>query len=174
MNYGTIAGTWDEDLDSRPPRPTPIIAPILDRRQTDQSTTTLTPSDRYPAHTTIEETPLLHRTTSLSFQRPSYTQLGSDAAAPTTPRLRPLVRRGSQISTLSRISETGISTKGRHLSGGQSTFGQTVRIHFPQVFVVFSFNYFSYSMLSLSCLELVCSLNLLHLLMLDGLAVPYL
>lgn len=127
MDYGTIAGTWDEDLDSRPSRPTPIIAPILDRRQTDQSTATLTPSERYPAHTTIEETPLLHRATSLSFQRPSYTQLNSDTT-PTTPRIRPIVRRGSQISTLSRISETGTSTKGKHLPGGQSTFGQTVSI----------------------------------------------
>ncbi|KAK7694562.1 hypothetical protein QCA50_001748 [Cerrena zonata] len=126
MDYGTIAGTWDEDLDSRPSRPTPIIAPILDRRQTDQSTATLTPSERYPAHTTIEETPLLHRATSLSFQRPSYTQLNSDTTAPTIPRIRPIVRRGSQISTLSRISETGTSTKGKHLPGGQSTFGQTL------------------------------------------------
>lgn len=127
MNYGAIAGTWDEDLDTVPSHSTPIIAPILERRQTDDSTATVTPSGRYPAHTPREETPLLHRATSLTFQKPSYTQLSTEPP-PTTPRIRPLVRRGSQISTLSRISENGVSVKAKHLPGGQSTFGQTVSL----------------------------------------------
>ena len=91
------------------------------------------PSPRFPLaaspRAAREDTPLLRKTTSLTFaepRRPSAGDVIPGSALPGAEDLPPtLARRASQASTRDRRGSTGSrATKG--VQAGQSTFGQTV------------------------------------------------
>lgn len=126
---------WDEDLtpsgaEFPTTSPRPLLVPVSQpqyhvRQATDD---TIRPVPRDDAR---EDTPLLHKTTSLTFSEP---RRGAGDALPSIamPIDGPpatLVRRASQVSTQSaaqrRGSTTSRATKG--IQAGQSTAGQTVR-----------------------------------------------
>ena len=134
---------WDEDLTPGPsssvggdygartaflhPRPRPIQV----RQVTDE---TIRPSPHNEARAR-EDTPLLHKATSLTFaepRRPAPTADGVSApiAMPVEGPPTTLTRRVSQASTRSGLAVRRGSTASRvtkAVQAGQSTFGQTVR-----------------------------------------------
>ncbi|CAL1696014.1 unnamed protein product [Somion occarium] len=128
IDYDAVVGNmrWDEDISPGPPTTRQFLVPILDRRETSQSSATIKPLENPPVTLEARErTPLLRKRTSLSFQeRPSYTQ-PLTGRLPPSPRPMPIARRSSQLSALSRISGASVVTA-KQLPGGQSTFGQTL------------------------------------------------
>ncbi|KAI0079589.1 hypothetical protein K474DRAFT_1617378 [Panus rudis PR-1116 ss-1] len=122
--------SWDEDVPSglSATRPEGVV-PILARRSTEQSSATVVPaSAAQPTTQEVQEnTPLLHKTTSLSFlATPSYSRPAGSNLPNEEQRVvrRAVTRRGSQLSAVSKTSNSSRAAK--HLPGGQSTFGQTL------------------------------------------------
>lgn len=131
---------WDEDLTPGPSSARPdspprqyVIPPRPIRQGTEDTVVPRTASPRFPLaaspRTPREDTPLLRKTTSLTFaepRRPSAGDVIPGSALPGAEVPPPtLARRASQASTRDRRGSTGSrATKG--VQAGQSTFGQTL------------------------------------------------
>ncbi|KAI0793422.1 transmembrane amino acid transporter protein-domain-containing protein [Abortiporus biennis] len=118
FHYDSVVGNlrWDEDL-----TPGPSTATTTPQRQFLVPKPSRPPSEEGVASpTTHERTPLLKKTTSLSFL---------DQPKPRRPPASvTIARRSSQLSAVSRTSGRKLSTGkiGRYVPTGQSTFGQTL------------------------------------------------
>lgn len=135
------------------------------------------PAPQDAAH---EHTPLLRKTTSLSFLERTappraakvVLKLPNEGASPTT-----IARRNSQLSTRSRVSGRRLSTgKAAKLAPtGQSTFGQTVSasdmMSFQRNMLICCCCWISCSIVSPFYSALACCPSPLHLPMRDGLEV---
>lgn len=127
---------WDEDLTPSgvdiPTTSRPFLLPASRQHVRQVTEETIKPVPRDEAR---EDTPLLRKTTSLTFSEPTRPDAVGDVlpsiVMPIEGPPMTIVRRGSQVSTQSashwqrRESTTSRVTKG--VQAGQSTFGQTVR-----------------------------------------------
>lgn len=151
IDYGRVLGgelqqspivgdlQWDEDMTPRASSENESCqgsSPQYDIRQY-VSSPTQTPT---PAANAAERTPLLRKqSASSALRRPSYPSIPSDESTTTIRNTNvppaALQRRISQLSR--RSSQQGpISKNNKHVSGGQSTFGQTV-CHFQVIVPMF-------------------------------------
>lgn len=135
---------WDEDLAPGPSSAAPDIQPggrqfVIPPRPTRQGTDdTVVPRRTSPKVTLLtsplvarEDTPLLQKTTSLTFAEPPRPSAENDVlpsiVMPIEGPPQTLMRRASQVSIRERRGSTG-SKAAKGVQAGYSTFGQTVSI----------------------------------------------
>ncbi|GJE86038.1 amino acid transporter [Phanerochaete sordida] len=133
---------WDEDLTPGPssaPTDTPsgprqyVIPPRPARHDTEDTIVPRAASPRYPLAVSPrlarEDTPLLHKATSLTFAEPPRPSADNGVlpsiAMPVDGPPQTLVRRTSQVSARERRGSTG-SRAAKAVQAGHSTFGQTL------------------------------------------------
>lgn len=123
---------WDEDLTPSGPsaltesRPTPPSIPQPPPRRT--TDTTIVPVTRSPA--VSEDTPLLHKSISLTFAEPRIPPVNNGTPTPADGPPTAVIRRTSyaSIHSAGRHRGSNASRVSKAAEVGKSTFGQTVRV----------------------------------------------